>query len=336
MRLKTLTASLILGAAMAGAAWGWGATGHRLLAEEAMRALPDYVPAFLHSPAGIADIGEYAREPDRWRDSGKLHDAERDPAHFIDLDDQGLTLAGQSLDDLPRTRSEFEAALRAKSIDPAKSGYLPYATADAWQQVVKDMAYWRVLTLVESREADRTKKAWYRADRLRRETLTLRDIGILAHYMGDTTQPMHLSIHYNGWGNFPNPEGYTSSRIHVPVEGPFVRANVKGADIRKQMRSYTPCTSAIEMCVNARIKRQFVHVTPLYQLEKAGGFQEGDPRGKAFVTARLAEGADDLRDALLDAWRESKTMPVGYPSATYDEFLAGKVTDPYGSLYGND
>jgi hypothetical protein len=60
-------ASLVIGSAIAGTAWGWGATGHRLLAEEAMRALPNYTPSFLRSPAGIADVGEYAREPDRWR-----------------------------------------------------------------------------------------------------------------------------------------------------------------------------------------------------------------------------------------------------------------------------
>jgi hypothetical protein len=336
MRLKTLMASVVIGAAVAGTAWGWGATGHRLLAEEAMRALPAYVPAFLRSSEGIVDVGEYAREPDRWRGAGDVHDSDRTPAHFIDLDDQGLTLAGQSLDNLPKTRSDYEAALRAKSIDPAKAGYLPYATIDAYQQVIKDMAYWRILNLMEGREADRTKKAWYRADRVRREDLTLRDIGVLAHYMGDTTQPLHLSIHYNGWGTFPNPDGYTNEKIHGPLEGAFVQANVTGADLRAGIGAYVPCTSAAEVCINGRIRHHFQQVIPLYQLEKAGGFKEGDPRGKAFITARLAEGASDLRDALLDAWRDSKTMPVGYPAAIYDDFVASKVADPYGSLYGND
>ena len=50
----------------------------------------------------------------------------------------------------------------------------------------------------------------------------LRDIGYLSHYVGDGSQPHHTSIHYNGWGDFPNPEGFTNSRqTHAVFEGEF-------------------------------------------------------------------------------------------------------------------
>eukprot|EP01042_Synura_sphagnicola_P013825 gene13825-17517_t len=113
-------------------ALAWGDTGHRTIGAEAMRALPRTLPAFLHTPFAINSVGEYSREPDLWRGSGTIHDADRDPAHFIALDDDGKTLAGLGLEALPATRSLFEAALRAKGIDPAKAGYLPYSTADAY------------------------------------------------------------------------------------------------------------------------------------------------------------------------------------------------------------
>jgi flagella basal body P-ring formation protein FlgA len=67
----------------------WGNTGHRLIGVAAMRALPDDLPAFLKTPGAVADVGELAREPDRWKGAGQPHDRERDTAHFIDLDDQG-------------------------------------------------------------------------------------------------------------------------------------------------------------------------------------------------------------------------------------------------------
>ncbi len=108
-----------------------------------------------------------------------------------------------SLDNLPPTRAGYEALLVAKNVDPRSWGYLPYSEVDSYQQLVKDMAYWRVESLLETRETDKTKKAWYHADRLRREDLTLRDIGVLGHYVGDATQPLHISIHYNGWGAYP-------------------------------------------------------------------------------------------------------------------------------------
>ena len=47
------------------------------------------------------------------------------------------------------------------------------------------------------------------------------DIGLLSHFVGDGSMPLHVSIHYNGWGPFPNPNGYTEERVHVPWEGPY-------------------------------------------------------------------------------------------------------------------
>jgi hypothetical protein len=36
-----------------------------------------------------------------------------------------------------------------------------------------------------------------------------------------------VSIHYSGWGEYPNPNGYTNSKtIHAHFEGRFVRDNL--------------------------------------------------------------------------------------------------------------
>jgi len=336
MRLKTVLATFVLGSVVAGAAWAWGSSGHRYIGEEALKALPDYTPSFLRTPSAITDVGEYSREPDRWRGSGKVHDNDRDIAHFIDLDDAGNTLAGVSLDNLPATRSDYEAAVKAKGIEPYKAGYLPYATVDAYEQVVKDLAFWRVLNFLEPKETDKTKKAFFHADRLRREALTLRDIGVLSHYVGDGSQPLHLSIHYNGWGDYPNPNGFTLEHIHSPLEGAYVSDNISADDVRANMHAYTPCTDPVMSCITAHLKLSNSFVIPMYQLEKDGGFKSGDPRGKAFLAARVGEGAADLRDAILDAWRDSKTMQVGYKTGTYDDFVANRVADPYGTLHGDD
>ena len=97
---------------------------------------------------------------------------------------------------------------------------------DGYQQLVRDFATWRVLNAAEARETDPGKRAWYREDRLRREALILRDIGYLAHYVGDGSQPHHTTIHYNGWNrDTPNPEGFTTSRqTHGVFEGAFTGA----------------------------------------------------------------------------------------------------------------
>ena len=49
-----------------------------------------------------------------------------------------------------------------------------------------------------------------------------------------------------------------------------------------------------------------------------------------------AELRDHLRDVILDAWLDSKSIGIGYPTAgtTYDDYLAGKVPDPWLTLHG--
>ena len=338
MRAKTFIMVMAAGAAIAGTAWAWGSTGHRIIGGEAVRALPAYAPAFLRTNKAATDVAEFAREPDRWRNSGQPHDDIRDPQHFIKLNDDGTTLAGMALEQLPPTEEGFEQALAARSETLAKSGYLPYAELDGYQQIVKDFAYWRIVSYMETHTTDKAERAWYHADRLRREDLTVRDIGVLAHFVGDATQPMHVSIHYNGWGDAANPDGYTQDHIHWPLESAYVMDNVAVEDVRAAMPAYEPCTQAPLLCFAARLKASHDQIIPLFQLEKAGGFKDGDPRGKAFMTRQIAQGAADLRDVILDAWRESKTMGVGQPvdGTTYDDFVAGHVKAPYDVLHGND
>ena len=75
---------------------------------------------------------------------------------------------------------------------------------------------------------------------------------------------------------------------------------------------------------------------PLYQLEKAGGMVETDPRAKAFVQARIAAGAAALRDLVVDAWSASANGTIGYrPEISVADVASGKA-DPWNDLYGKD
>ena len=322
-------------AAQATAAWGWGATGHRLLAVAAVQALPPELPAFVRSPDAQTEIGELAREPDRWKGAGEIHDKDRDPAHFVDLDSRGLVLGGPSIDALPPTRLEYQKALVAAGTDEGKAGYLTYALVDGWQQLVHDFAYWRVLAAAEARATTPERRAWFAEDRRRREQLILRDLGVWAHYVGDASQPHHTSIHYNGWGPYPNPEGFTQAKVHGPFEGAFVRANVTAPMLKGAMAPPNVCTAAIEACVVAYIKRTNATVIPYYRLEKAGGFRPGDPRGQAFAAERVAAGAAELRDLTVAAWRASAGSQVGWRPVSVADVEAGRV-DPFDALYGID
>lgn len=326
-------------AAMPVAVSAWGSTGHRLVGVAAMRALPDDLPAFLRTPGAVADVGELAREPDRWKGGGQPHDRERDTAHFVDLDDSGhvISAAGPAIDALPRLKSDYDAALLAAGLDVDDAGYLPYAIMDGWQQLVRDFAYIRVLNAVEARETDPGKRAWYRADRERREALTLRDIGILGHYVGDGSQPHHTTIHYNGWNrDTPNPEGFSTSRqTHGDFENAFTGRIARLDAVEAAMPAPNDRAVEINGRIAAYLRTSLGEVTPFYRLEKAGAFRETDARGTAFVHARLGAGAAELRDLIVLAWRTSADVSIGWPAVKVNEVEAG-TTDPWGAMIGED
>ncbi|MNU81829.1 hypothetical protein D3C71_715000 [compost metagenome] len=337
-RLMISAAALMLVAAPAVQVDAWGNTGHRLIGVAAMRGLSDDLPAFLRTPGAIADVGELAREPDRWKGAGQPHDRERDTAHFIDFDDNGFAMkaGGPSIDALPRLKSDFDTALVQAGIKIDEVGYLPYALMDAYQNLGRDFAYWRVLTAAEGRESDPGKKAWYRADRERREALILRDIGVLAHYVGDGSQPHHTSIHFNGWGDYPNPEGFTNSRrTHGIFEGEFTSRVARLDTVEAAMSQPQVASLDLRARTAGYLKTTLGTVIPFYRLEKAGGFRDADPRGAAFVTERLAAGASELRDLIILSWRESGTASIGWPAVKVAEVEAGAV-DPWTSMIGED
>lgn len=317
----------------------WGATGHRLIGTAAVRALPDELPAFLRTPQAAAEIGELSREPDRWKGAGQPHDRMRDIAHFVDMLEDGRVMVpgGPHITELPEHRWQYDAALLEAGSDVNTAGVLPYAILDAWQQLVRDFAYIRVLNAAAARETDMGRATWYREDIKRREALTLRDLGVLSHYIGDASQPHHTTIHFNGWDrNTPNPEGFTTSRqTHGMFEGAFVQRTQRLDAIEAAMPA--PRLDAYDM--RGRTAEYLLttlgQVTPFYRLEKAGAFKDSDPRAVAFATERMAAGAAELRDLTILAWRASADVSIGWPAIKVAEVEAG-TADPWLALIGED
>lgn len=321
----------------AGQAGAWGAYGHRLIAVAAVHALPPEVPAFLRTEEAVWMLGELAREPDRSKSSGLPHDADLDPGHFINVGDDGLISGGPALAALPNTRGGYETALREKGSDATRYGWLPYSIADGWQQLVKDFGYWRVDRLGAEKGATTEQRAWFARDLRLREALILRDLGYWSHFVGDACQPLHVSIHYNAWGDYPNPNHYTSERIHGPFEGAFVHANLREADLASAM----PAPRSIDLPIMgetaAYIEASRRQAEPLFALWTEGGFApEGSDKGRAFAAARLAAGASELRDLIVAAWRASPGSNVGYPMVKVADIESGKLPIPFEAMIGAD
>src|SRR5262249_30369324 len=150
---------------------------------------------------------------------------------------------------------------------------------DGFQQLVKDFAYWRAATVGLHGARTKEDRAWFAQDLARREALTLRDLGVWAHYVGDASQPLHLTVHFNGWGKYPNPNNYSDERtVHARFESSFVAANVKVADVRALLRPYEPCGCGAAERTVRYLGRTLAEVETVYRFEQRAPFaKEGVP-----------------------------------------------------------
>jgi hypothetical protein len=328
-------------------AWSWGHTGHVEISRIAIDKLPDEIPFFVRNDLALAAIGELGPEADESKTTGivtglsstgslltarTVHDAERDPGHFIDIDDTGVVIGGVvPLAGLPATREAFDTAQRTGS--PAQTqfsgGYLPYEILDGFQQLRKDFGMWRAFKAGLYSAVKESDREYFRFHLALREQLIIRDIGYWSHFVADASQPMHVSIHFNGWGNFPNPNGYTAAPIHAPFEGSFVRNFIDFRKVAAAVRPYTDRgVATMEQRVPLYLEETLAQVVPTYQAALDSGndnYQSAKPAEVALVTARLAAGAAELRDEIVDAWRQSKSITVGFPLVSVADILAGRV-----------
>jgi hypothetical protein len=330
--VKMLRSGVLAGAcllavfACAGEAFAWGASGHEMVSGLAVENLPQEVPPFLRTRRAADEIALLGRELDRSRGAGREHDAERDPGHFIDLADDGAVMGIVQLSQLPSTREEYDALMRVGGQSQYKGGYLPYAIIDGWQQIVKDFAYWRCDRVAAGNARTGADRAWFAADLRLREMLTLRDIGVWSHYVGDASQPMHVSVHYNGWDRFPDPMSYShGSGVHAFFEGAFVRAHMRREAIAAAMAPFQACGCTIEQRTQTYLAASLAQVEPLYRLVSAGAFAEARAEGVDFATQRLAAGAAQTRDMIVEAWRASASASIGYPAISVSDVEAGRV-----------
>jgi hypothetical protein len=317
-------------------ALAWGATGHRLISRLAIENLPVEIPAFLRTPQAAELIGELGREPDRSRGTGNSHDHDLDPGHYVNYSDS-FTVAGVSpLDTLALTREDYDTTLRANGTNEYKAGFLPYAIVDGWQQLQKDFGYWRADVAGEKFAVSKADRDWFAKDRRLHEMNILRDLGYWSHFVADGSQPHHVSIHRDDWGDYPNPRGYLAAKgFHAAFEGSYVVQYVGVADITKKLKPMRDWDSSIQTRVVSYLHETHSQVLPLFDLEKAGNFSANTPAGVDFTAERLAAGVSELRDMIVAAWRTSVDSNVGYPSLPVKEIETGKA-NPIRQMQGLD
>ncbi len=329
--LSALAIALSFALTLSTPASAWGIKGHSIINHLAAQALPDTVPAFVRTQNAIGEITFLGPELDYLKGSGEAWDAENNPGHYVDLRDDGSIAGTVRLNALPISREAYDTALRAARTNQYRQGYLPYAILEGWQQLRKDFAYWRVDDYNAMHGANIEQRAFAGLRRATDEALTVRDIGVWGHFVGDASQPLHTSVHFNGWGGGANPGGYSESRqLHAMFESDFVNKHIDEGGVSGVLPALTVqpnSTLVAQPQIMAAIARYLAAsnaaVPELYQIEKRSGFTHGSREAVGFTQRRLAAGAAELRDLVTWAWEDSIHESIGYPEQPVQDLLNG-------------
>jgi hypothetical protein len=273
-----------------------------------MKSLPDDGPVFLRQYADwIARTGPL---PDSWRATSEPYSKIfEDPNHGWFREQFAF------MDPIPRSRYEFvlrlyDEYLKIHDKDPERAartnvrwtGTLPYAAMENYDRIKSAMRLYRGLMAnhASATAAESELKARYLAQDIAFY------VGWLGHYTADGAQPLHDSIHHDGWQG-PNPKHYTTDpRIHGRFESAFVELiQLSDTDLLPIMGKPKVLDDPFA-AILAHLNDASSQVEEVYELDQSGAFSDKANESAArLVRRQLAKAAALLRDLTDTAWIES-------------------------------
>lgn len=306
---------------LAGKAAAWDYEGHYVINQLALASLPTNFPAFALTSEARERIAFLSGEADRWRNASDLSlKQDNGPDHYIDLEE--LNRYSMTPETLPPLRYDFAgqtAVFRAMHADkfpppdPVRDaahtgnlvGFLPWTIAEYTARLKSAFSY---LKAYEEAGGSPSEIANAQAN-------IIYLMGVMGHFVGDGSQPLHTTIHFNGWVG-SNPHGYTTNHtFHSWIDGGYFR-KTGGLKLETMLGKIRPAehvgsqaqTNGIFHVAVAYILEQNALVEPLYQLEKDGklsGEGENGLAGKVFLETQLVKGGQMLGNIWLTAWLDA-------------------------------
>jgi len=166
-------------------AYGWGRRGHQMVGETAAMLVADDLPRPSLFKEHSYDLAYYCNVPDFIWKRPETYEMER-AQHFMDLE-------------------IFDRAFAKKNADAAAVYALPRAEFEKQFPEVDrkaGRAFWRIREMVSSLETETAKlrelKELKGSARQELQGKWIVLAGTLGHYVGDLSQPMHVSENYDG------------------------------------------------------------------------------------------------------------------------------------------
>jgi hypothetical protein len=190
-------------------------------------------------------------------------------------------------------RLEKTDAAAAGLMNVGGTGLLPYTAVEVYERLKATFRTWR--------DQQRDKQA---------TTYTELDagfyIGWLSHYIADGAQPLHSSVHHDGWRG-DNPKGYTrDAALHWGFENDFVDLiGLAEPDIQGRVGPARAIADPFSAILE-HLTRSHGRVEQLYALEQRHAFADSqDHDARELVYSCTTEAATLLRDLVFTAWTTS-------------------------------
>lgn len=282
MRNRSLLALLVALAGVAPAS-AWLTPGHRRVTLAAVEALSAGFPAFFR--AGAERVAHLSVDPDLYKNGGTPElKVREEPEHYIDVE----RLGGRPL---PPTRAELFWTMAELGRGPADVGFLPYAVIEGTQRLA--------LCFAEHRR-------WPGNESVREKCLVY--AGLLAHYAEDLEQPLHTTIHHDGWALPDGSSPFTG--IHRRIDALFERVPFDAAEA---VAGLAPEPFAdLRSGVLAELAASHARLDAVYRLEPALAAEGGlaDPAVVAFTCERYRATALFLARLFATAWTQSARLEL--------------------------
>ncbi len=228
-------------------------------------------------------------------------------------------MLGLTPDTLPALRYDFVADIvRARAAHPESfpkievdrdadhtrelSGFLPWSITENYEKLKSDFS-----TLKTFRKYGGTAVEMANA-----EADCIYAMGVMGHYVGDGSQPLHTTKHFNGWVG-DNPGHYTTrANFHAWIDGGYFRktGGINADQLAGRIQPATRLSNADDPdgifhdVVNSIVEGNKL-VAPLYQLEKDGQLTGEDDKGREarpFLDGQLVKAGQMLGNLWLTAW----------------------------------
>lgn len=267
---------------MVGSASAWWPRGHGILTRAAIDALPNDYPAFMKAGKGM--VAHASVDPDVAKNRATISlEKAVHPIHFFNAE----LVEGKTL---PISRYDFARLCEEVGKKPEQVGLLPYALAEATDQLT--------LALAEYRK-------WPEHPYIQNKCLLY--AGTVAHFAQELCQPLNLTIFWNGRGPDGKPK---NTRIHEKIDSLVQTLELTPEGIAKEIKP--EAVDSLMGAIVAQVENSRKQIDHALALETVMMPKDADLKNDAsvleFTKQQAQEAARFTAVLFLTAWEKSASV----------------------------